>query len=180
MPSGAATPRASEVTSESPATTTGESNALTPTGGDMAAPRPAHTGVMEEFTTAYTSSLSITFGPQPASVVPWETPTSTDADDDLRELRRRVVEPLVAATFTSAEYSSILVYRYQGEFDEIGVRVETIDEPFLLPLTSTEWALVPLDPNAMAERLASALEDWVCESSFGWGQQRIVHPVVLD
>ncbi|RIJ77347.1 hypothetical protein D1871_07365 [Nakamurella silvestris] len=127
------------------------------------------------------SWTSYTTGPPPEEVRPWETPTATDADDhDLAEIRRRVVEPIISAALTPDQYSSILVYRYAGDHDEIGVLVETVDGPFLHPLTGSDWCPGSAELTEMAHHLASAMEDWLPESSFGWGVECIVQPVVLD
>ena len=50
---------------------------------------------------------------------------------------------------------------------ELWLHVTAAGESFYLPLTG--------DPSvqALEERLESNLQDWIAESKFGWGQQRV-------
>ena len=48
---------------------------------------------------------------------------------------------------------------------------------FSLLLSSASWEGADRwGADRLAERLADALEDWVPETSFGWGQQRRADP----
>ncbi|MEP6979811.1 MAG: hypothetical protein ABJA16_03500 [Nakamurella sp.] len=125
---------------------------------------------------AYSSSVVHTplTGAEPLSPPwdSWRTATVTDTDDpELAELRRRVVEPVVASVITAEELDAVLVYE-DPHTHEIRVRVQARGEE-LHHWVQMERSL-PVDDVALAaERFAGELEDFTAESRFGWGQQRI-------
>lgn len=98
-------------------------------------------------------------------------------DPALTELRRRVVDPVVGSLFTADELDEVTVgWGALPAGGEVWVRVvargELLESPVLGAGADTA------DPDvlrAAAARLASSLEDFVCETRFGWAQQRIAH-----
>ncbi|GAA2008234.1 hypothetical protein JL107_15900 [Nakamurella flavida] len=118
---------------------------------------------------AYSSSLTITFGapsPEPPQVL------ATHEDDaDLAELRRRVVEPVIRSLLTDDEYRSTRVYWQSDAPDAMRVDVVAAEDASIGGwLTWT--ALGNQTVEQIAAKFASDMEDWVCETRFGWGQQR--------
>jgi hypothetical protein len=100
----------------------------------------------------------------------------TDVDDPaLRELRRRVVEPVATALLSADELEEIVVSRGAGQHrGDIWVQLGARGETFQQVLTGPGWDPGPdAAAEALAARLADHLEGWVCETAFGWGQQRI-------
>lgn len=103
----------------------------------------------------------------------------TDAgDSSLRELRRRVVDPVVASVMAADEIGAVLVYRHLDQ-PEIRARVTAtngeVSEHYL-------WLdpVLPHDLSDLAQQFASELEDFVAESRFGWGQQRTARFVIAE
>lgn len=138
---------------------------------DMTLPGPADARSKDSSTPAYTSSLSISFGDPPKDTAPWLTATSTDRNDSaLRDLRRRVIDPVVAGLLAADELEQTTVYRSAGS-QEIRVWITAGGEDFHELLARPAYSL-SAEPAAVAEHLADRLEDWVCETRFGWGQQR--------
>lgn len=135
--------------------------------------------------TAYRSTLTLVFGRgshQPAiSAAPWLTAGRTDTtDDELRELRRRAIDPVVQSLLTADELATARVILYR-EDDGPGISVwlqaagEDMQHWIQHPLDGVQW---PLDPVHVAERFADSMQDWVCETRFAWGQRRIARYVV--
>lgn len=93
------------------------------------------------------------------------------SDQRIVELRRRVVEPVVAALLNLDEH-------YQLEFcevdDQLLVEVTRQGETGGCRLGFTRDVFTA-DPHQLAVLLASDLHDWVCETRFAWGQQRIAN-----
>lgn len=130
--------------------------------------------------TAYQSTLTIEFGrdgdPPAPPAQPWLTADRTDAtDDELRELRRRAVDPVVHSLLRPEELAGarIVVYQENGA-PEINLWLEAVAEEM------RHWLWHPgysahdsLDPVEIAAHLADSMEDWVCETRFGWGQHRL-------
>ena len=110
----------------------------------------------------------------PALPDPWLVATRTDAtDDDLRELRRRAVDPVVRSLLTRDELASarVVVYQENGT-REISLWLAAVGEEMRQWLWRPEYSVGSPDPVDIAEHLADSLEDWVCETSFAWGQRR--------
>lgn len=110
----------------------------------------------------------------------------TDANDDaLRDLLRTVAEPVVTSLLSEEELRSLTLYRVPGYPSEVCVRVVAAGEVFEDLMFSPTWHVEKPDgedgltgPQECAERLASHLQDWIAESGFGWGQQRIARYVL--
>lgn len=104
----------------------------------------------------------------------------TDADDKrLAELRRRVVEPVVRAMMTTEEVESLSVHwGVDGRAGDLWVQLDAPGARYIDWLPSPWWQSEPfeLDPPTskaqIAEHLADRLQNWIAESSFGWGQLR--------
>jgi hypothetical protein len=124
----------------------------------------------------YVSHLTLSFGgssPRPSS------PSGTDADDEaLRRLRHEVVEPVVRSIVRDDELTALRVYREGGAAPgEVSVEVVAGEDWFGLLLSSASWeGEQRWGPDRLAARLADALEDWVPETAFAWGQRRFADP----
>lgn len=134
---------------------------------------------MNEPSPTYLSHLRITFGTDPeGEQADWRSLTDvTDATDPvLAELRRRVVEPVVSALLTPQELEEFEVHRGEqgepGRSSGLWVRLVADGEVFVAHLGDSS----PPD-DAEVERcaahLADLLQDWICETRFGWGQLRV-------
>ena len=119
-----------------------------------------------------TKPLSSEQAPRPGPV--------TDADDErLSTLRRCVVEPVVTSVLTPEEVEHLSVHwGVDGEEGDVWVRIDVPDHRHEVLLLSP-WRVPDPDsgegpaPEAqVAAHLGDQLEDWVCETSFAWGQQR--------
>ena len=134
---------------------------------------------------AHTSHLQISFGDErPVASAPSPGEVSDATDARLRELRRRVVDPVVRGLLADDELTSLSVHwGRDGTQGDAWVRLTARGEVFEDYLTAPDWGLadatsdqaggpLALDLEAVARRLASDLEDWIAESGFGWGQQR--------
>ena len=133
---------------------------------------------------AYTSHLQISFCDErrvASAPSPGEVSDATDAT--LREVSRRVVDPVVRGLLADDELTGLSVHwGRDGTPGDTWVRLTARGEVFEGYLTAPDWGLdvtsdqtggpLALDLEAVARRLASNLEDWIAESGFGWGQQR--------
>ena len=127
---------------------------------------------------AYTSDLSLRFGPGPALGA--SGPSATDATDAaLRRLRDDVVVPVVGSILRDDEPASVRLRIEDDEWPgDIWVTVVVGRDVFGLLLSSASWeGELRAGDDALAARLADALEDWVPETSFGWGEQRRADPL---
>lgn len=100
----------------------------------------------------------------------------TDATDPvLADLRRRVVDPVVASLFSAAELGEVTVqWGAVPAGGDVWVRVVANGELFEdLVLSGGSDPADPVARSEAAVQLADRLEDFVCETRFGWGQQRI-------
>jgi hypothetical protein len=104
--------------------------------------------------------------------------------DDLESVRRRTVDPVVWSVLQGHEIDEVAVWEvprprsteesWLGFPDrEVWIRVRSQGETFEGPL----WGYMlgddrPPPIGVIAERLASLLEDWVCNTRFAWGQRR--------
>ena len=110
-------------------------------------------------------------------------------------IRDEVVAPIVTSLLTPDELDSIEVslsdpledrrprWWQHDRFDEpqvwVAIRAGHGTEGFTRNLLG-ESQLGDLDlVHERAAQLASDLEDWVCETSFGWGQQRTAQMPVI-
>lgn len=108
----------------------------------------------------------------PDPTTPWTSATRTDATDpELAELRRRVVDPVVASVLTADELESVVVFEDPWTH-AIRVRVRACGE-VLLHWVQMERSLPVDDVRFAAARFADELENFACESDFGWDVQRI-------
>jgi hypothetical protein len=95
---------------------------------------------------------------------------------NLGEVRRRVVEPVVAALLRPGELSAIQVEfwgpRESGDALEVWATVEAQDDRVQARLCKAtfEW----WDAREVAADLAFEIEDWLPQTSFAWGQRREV------
>ncbi len=107
--------------------------------------------------------------------------SSDDLDcRDLVEVRRRAVEPVVTSLIQPEELEELVVrFGPPGGFHAaspddlpgVWVALTARGEPFAYAIckaTEERW-----NAEAVAGTLAGALEDWVCETSFAWGQRRL-------
>ena len=121
--------------------------------------------------------------PLPSQSSPRPGPV-TDADDArLAALRRRVVAPVVRSQLRPEELQALSVHwGVDGEASDVGVRIDVPVERHEQMVASPWWNTdpwgtgqateAPVTETDVAAQLAGQLEDWVCETSFAWGQQR--------
>jgi hypothetical protein len=85
-----------------------------------------------------------------------------------------VVEPVVTGLLEPGELEDLAVcWGEAGDPGDVWVRLVAVGERYAAILTSPAWGVPQLDETeALAERLADQLQDWVCETRFGWGEQR--------
>lgn len=130
--------------------------------------------------TAYRSTLSLEFDrrgelPEPPGQ-PWLTASQTDAtDEELRELRRRAVDPVIRSLLAPDELAAarIIVYRQDGT-PEISLWLEVGGEEMQDRLWHPEYSGQDSpEPVDVAAHLTARMEDWVCETRFAWGQHRL-------
>jgi hypothetical protein len=100
---------------------------------------------------------------------------------DLGEVRRRVVEPVLTTMFRPGELTDLHLTieipaatwsSFMGPDLEpaVWLRLTVGDETFQHSLANPGFWLE--DGTWMAEELAGKLQDWICETSFGWGDLR--------
>ncbi len=133
---------------------------------------------------AYRSTLRIVFDDDPtrsAHAIGWPTPPTgdTDAIDPvLAELRRRVVDPVVASLFSPDELDELaLQWESPPCSGNVWIRLVAGGEPFEATLIhrAVDGSDEREPVEAVEARLADWLEDFVCETEFAWGQHRIAH-----
>ncbi len=122
--------------------------------------------------------------PLPSQSCPRPGPVTDAEDEQLAVLRRRVVEPVVHSLLAPQELEALSVHwGVDGEEGDVWVRLDVPGERYEQWLLSPwqrddPWGAdeqVPPTEAEVAAHLAAQLEDWVCETSFGWGQQRTAH-----
>ena len=94
-------------------------------------------------------------------------------DPQLAELRRRVVDPVVASVLTTDELESVVVFE-ELTGHEVRATVVARGEPSYHYLQMRRS--LPAADEELANRaaqFASELEDYVAESGFAWGEQRL-------
>lgn len=124
---------------------------------------------------AYGSSLTLWQDDLPAipsrPIMPTAGPESNQIDPLLALLKRAVVDPVVTSLLRPDELEAVGVHwAAGGDPRATFVRIVARGQEFQAPLTSPEWSTSSLDECALA--LAGQLEDWIAESSFGWGENR--------
>ena len=139
---------------------------------------------------AFTSKLTLHFGdssPEPSDAWPSIGDVTDATDESLKTLRRVVVEPVVQSLLTAQELEELTLHSSSGDHPgEAWVRLRACGEVFEEMIYSPDWFVSepdggpdrggPPDGAALvqtAAKLASDLEDWIAESGFGWGQQRL-------
>ncbi|WP_432507242.1 hypothetical protein [Kineococcus arenarius] len=140
---------------------------------DAAAPEPYRSWLRVEVNTA----------PLPSQSSPRPGPVTDATDERLAVLRRRVVEPVVRSLLAPQELEALSVHwGVDGEVGDVWVRIDVPGERHEQwlpspwhesdPAGAGEAAQAPPTEAEVAAQLAHQLEDWVCETSFAWGQQR--------
>ncbi|WP_432512239.1 hypothetical protein [Kineococcus sp. SYSU DK001] len=136
---------------------------------------------------ACSSRLTLTFGASsgPIHARPGDV---TDAEDEhLRVLKHTVALPVVTSLLSDEELEQVTIHRgIDGDPGDVWITVAAAGEEFQDLLTTPPWhggdpdgeQHSPLTAEDCAQRLADHLEDWIAESRFGWGQQRIAHYVL--
>ena len=121
--------------------------------------------------------------PLPSQSCPRPGPITDAEDERLAGLRRRVVEPVVRSLLAPGELQALSVHwGVDGEVGDVWVRIDVPGErheqwlpsPWHQsePAGTGEATEAPPTDAQVAAQLAHQLEDWVCETSFAWGQQR--------
>lgn len=134
---------------------------------------------MQNGWTAYRSTLTLEFGREAADRVfppePWLTAERTDAtDDELAEMRRRAIDPVVLSLLTPAELATLRVVVYQVSGSrEVSLWLKTMGEEMRHWIHDPAFGGPMPDAPDVAAHFADSMEDWVCETRFGWGQHRI-------
>jgi len=132
---------------------------------------------MSEGSEAYTSFLRISTTDavdDPASGWPRPGDVTDATDATLRELRRRAVDPVVAGVLRPGELEELSVHRGEnGSPGDVWVRLAAGGEAFTQLLSSVDREGEPrAGVQELAARLADQLEDWVCQTTFAWGERR--------
>ena len=130
-------------------------------------------------TTSRLRQAAVNTTPLPSQQAPRPGPVTDTDDPRLAELRRRVVEPVVTSVLRPEEIEHLSVHWVlDGRDGDVWVRIDVPDERHEDLLLSPWWTPDPWDVDVptgeaqVAAHLADRLEDWVCETSFAWGQQR--------
>ncbi|WP_156869954.1 hypothetical protein [Sporichthya polymorpha] len=98
---------------------------------------------------------------------------------DLEEVRRRVVDPVLAALFEVGEVTRVGLsprrpagswWHHSDGDDGPWLQVSVGSEDFIHPIAEAGFWLE--DADWAARDLAEKLSEWICESRFGWGQWR--------
>ncbi len=95
--------------------------------------------------------------------------------DDLDDFRRRVLVPVARGILTDEEFEDAWV---SLEPDTVNPGPSIVWAR--LRAAGEAWAHAVWIPGqeddtyaGLAERIADSLQDWIAESSFGWGQHRV-------
>jgi hypothetical protein len=87
---------------------------------------------------------------------------------DLSEVRRRVVEPVVRSVIQPDELGDVLVYVDNGDvYVRVIARDELVTWCFLGPLADAPW-----DAVERADRFYDGITDELPSTTFAWGEQR--------
>ncbi|WP_432505706.1 hypothetical protein [Kineococcus arenarius] len=117
--------------------------------------------------------------PLPHVLVPRPGPVTDARDERLARFRRRAVEPVVYSMMSAQEVQSLSVHwGVDGRAGDVWIRIDAPGDRYEDWLPSPWWPAEPfeMDPPTseaeIAEHLADRLQDWIAESTFGWGQLR--------
>lgn len=116
--------------------------------------------------------------------MPWDLDCA-----DLDEVRRRVVDPALAAVFRPGELDEVRVaFEAPHQFGSFfvptaaGAREVTLHliaqgERYSRSLADATFARA--DADEVLDRLVDDVADWICESAFGWAQMRWPDPPLV-
>ena len=106
---------------------------------------------------------------------PWITEPGavTDATDPvLASLRDEVASPVVGSLLKGRELEQLLLaWGKTPREQDVWLQLVACGEEFRCLLRST-FTEQTLDPGRISTHLADKLQDWISQSSFGWGQFR--------
>ena len=125
---------------------------------------------------AYWSRLTISFGPEGEILgLPKPGPVNDTNDPELERLLRLAVRPVVESLITPDELESLSLHREDwADPRVIWVNLTACGETFYDTITDPAWeGHETPDPVRIAARVADHLEDWICETRFAWGEQRV-------
>lgn len=117
------------------------------------------------------------YRPGPAPAIPERRGSVTDATDKvLADVRAKAVLPVVASLLTAEELEHLhLAWGAPPHERDLWVHMVACGEVFEDLLDSPSWQNGGnQDAAAIAARLADHLQDWLCETTFAWGQLRTV------
>lgn len=125
------------------------------------------------FQIGWTTYSPLTGDEPPEPTDSWTSATRTDATDpELAELRRRVVDPVVASVLTTDELGSVVVFESSDHDIRVVVTARGERSHHWLHLDGT-LSITESQLPGTAAQFASELEDFVAESRFAWGTQRV-------
>jgi hypothetical protein len=116
------------------------------------------------------SRVSKYTGPPPIT----EAGGLTDASDPvLASLRDDIANPVVSSLLRDEELEQLLLaWGKAPREQDVWLGLVACGEEFRCLLRST-FLEQTLDAAPIMTRLADELQDWICQSSFGWGQLRM-------
>jgi hypothetical protein len=98
----------------------------------------------------------------------------TDAvDPDLAQLRRRVVDPVVASVLTADELESVVVFEECTGHQVRATVVARGEASYHYLQTPRSLPAGDEELTGRAAQFASELEDFIAQSGFAWGEQRV-------
>jgi hypothetical protein len=86
---------------------------------------------------------------------------------DLAEVRRRVVEPVLAVLYRDGE---VVEARVEVSGERLLVAITTVDETDTYDIGWAHSGM--MDAVQVAYELADRIEEYISETSFAWGEQR--------
>ena len=106
---------------------------------------------------------------------PWQPASAvTDAaDPELAELRRRVVDPVLASVLPADELESVVVFEERTYHEVRATAVARGEASYHYLQMQRSLPAAEEELADQAAQFASELEDSVAESGFAWGEQRI-------
>jgi hypothetical protein len=120
------------------------------------------------------------------SVRPGPSAASDAEDGALAEIRRCIIEPVVRSVVRDDELERLTVHWLEpAEPERVMVVLVVLGQRYELQVwvDRAEGDGRPLtndDALNAADAFANWFEDWVCESRFGWGEQRVANYVLPD
>jgi hypothetical protein len=92
---------------------------------------------------------------------------------DHAEVLRRVVRPVLAAMYKEGE---VLAARVGAANERLVVTIATVDEDDEYDIG---WVgSGQMDAKKVAYDLADRIAEYICETSFAWGEQRFMHGLI--